>query len=82
MKTLKKEEITKKKKLMSIIQLTETLVWPNDSAFHTSNGITCKPENIGPKLGQLIADGYEIYQAIEFHTSNCAGIKYILRKEI
>lgn len=58
----------------NVVQLTEILIYPKDQPV----------EDITNKLGQFIADGYEILTAIPFSNDQVrvAGIKYILRKAI
>lgn len=55
------------------------MVYPKDSNIKEKGNISANP---GQDIANLIADGYEIYSAIPYSTSDTCGIQYILRKKI
>jgi hypothetical protein len=57
-------------------QITETITYPENTKFSDGG-----PESGAVKLGQALAEGYDIIRAIPWSTNTSAGIKYILRKE-
>lgn len=62
-----------------VMMFIEIIVSPSDAQLHETHDAT---RQAMAQMGEALADGFYLYKAIPFNTSNVAGIKYILRRSL